>query len=119
MRSFKMSYLPVAALILSGSALFASTPGSAVGPPIVQSEITESSPQALQLLGEIKSIAYDLSRDAATLESYKHGRLSWQSHAYQLTRAKDHVNAIGERLEKLQAIRNTAAPWQRQAIDAM
>jgi hypothetical protein len=36
-----------------------------------------------------------------------------------LTLVKDHINAIGLRLEILQAIRNQAAPWQQQAIDSV
>ncbi|HEY7302607.1 MAG TPA: hypothetical protein VH601_00720 [Bryobacteraceae bacterium] len=115
----KMAYLPFAALILSGSSLFAAPSVSAVGPPAVQSETTQDSAQASQLLEEVRSIASDLSRDAATLESYKLKRLSWESHAYQLTLAKQHINAIGARLDDLQAIRSTAVPWQQQAIDAI
>jgi hypothetical protein len=115
----KMSYLPVAALILSGSALFAGPSVSALGPPVVQSENAQGSAQASQLLQEIQLIAQDLKRDAATLESYRLGQLSWQSHAHQLTLAKQHINGIGVRLENLKAIRDTAEPWQRQAIDAI
>jgi hypothetical protein len=115
----KMAYLPVAALILSGSSLFAAPSVSAVGPPGVQSETARDSARASQLLEEVRSIASDLSRDAATLESYKLKRLSWESHAYQLTLAKQHINAIGDRVEDLKAIRSTAAPWQQQAIDAV
>jgi len=115
----KMAYLPVAALIVSGSSLFAAPSVSAVGPPVAKSEITQDSAQASQLLEEVRSIAYNLSRDAATLESFRLGRLTWQSHADQLTLAKQHINAIGTRLENLQAIRDTAAPWQQQAIDAI
>jgi hypothetical protein len=115
----KMSYLPVAALILSGSSLFAAPSASAVGPPVIHSETATSAAQASQLLKEIRSIANELRRDAATLESYKRGNLNWESHAHQLTLAKQHINAIGGRLEELRAIRNTAEPWQQQAIDVM
>jgi hypothetical protein len=114
-----MSYLPVAALILSGSALFAAPSVLAVSSPAIQSQTTQGSAQASRLLKEIQSIAHDLRRDAAVLESYKLGRLSWQSHAHQLTLAKQHINAIGSRIENLQAIRSAAEPWQQQAIDAI
>lgn len=115
----KMSYLPVAALILSGSALVSPPPASAAGPPVVQSENIQESTRASQLLKEIQSIARDLKRDAARLETYNFGGFSWQSHAHQLTLAKQHINAIGSRVEDLQAIRSAAAPWQQQAIDAI
>jgi hypothetical protein len=87
-----------------------------IGAPVIQSQTATSSAQASQLLEEIQSIAYELSSDAATLESYKLGQLNWESHAYQLTLAKQHINAIGGRLQELEAIRNTAEPWQQQAI---
>lgn len=115
----KMAYLPVAALIVSGSSLFAGPSVSAVGPPAVESKITQDSAQASQLLEEVRSIANSLSRDAATLESFTLSGLTWQSHADQLMLAKQHINAIGTRLGNLQAIRGTAAPWQQQAIDAI
>jgi hypothetical protein len=115
----KLSYLPIAALILSGSSLLADSP-SAVGPPAVQSERSSpSSAEASQLLKEVRTIAYNLQRDAATLESYTFGRLNWRTHADQLSSAREHINAIGNRLKDLQAIRSTAAPWQQQAIESI
>ena len=115
----KMSCLPVAALILSGSSVFAAAPLAATGPPAVQSETAESSAKASQLLEGIQPLAWQLDRDAATLASYTRGKLSWQSHASQLTLAKQHINAIGERLEDLQEIRSDSAPWQQQAIESI
>jgi hypothetical protein len=111
-----LSYLSFGALILSGSSLLAAPSISAIGAPVVQSQTATSSAQASQLLEEIQSIAYELSSDAATLESYKLGQLNLESHANQLTLAKRHINAIGGRLQELQAIRNAAEPWQQQAI---
>jgi uncharacterized protein (DUF1501 family) len=115
----RMSYLSIAALIFSGSSLFAAPSGAAVGPPTVQSETSRSAPEARQLLEQVQRIANQLNREAQTLESYTHSKLSWQTHADQLTLAKQHINAMGERLESLQAIRHTAAPWQQQAIDSI
>jgi hypothetical protein len=115
-----LAYLPMAALILSSSSLLAAVSNSAVGPPIVQSEASsQSSAEASRLLKEVRAIAYDLRRDAVTLESYKPGGLDWRSHARQLALAKQHINGIGDRLQNLQAIRNTAAPWQQQAIESI
>jgi hypothetical protein len=114
-----MSYLPIAALIFAGSSLFAAHSDPAVGPPMVQSETSSSAAEARQLLEGVQVIANQLNRDAQTLESYTRSRLTWQSHAYQLTLAKQHINGMGERLESLQAIRDTAAPWQQQAIDSI
>jgi hypothetical protein len=116
----KLSYLPVAALVVSGSLLLAAPSASAVGPPVVESEMSSrSSAEASQLLKEVRAIAYELRRDAATLESYTLSRLDWRTHAFQLSLAKQHINAIGDRLESLQAIRSSAAPWQQQAIESI
>jgi hypothetical protein len=115
----KLSYLPAAALMLSGSSLVAAPSASVAGTAIVQSETAQSSAAASQLLQEIRSITNQLRRDAARLESYKLSGLNWQTHADQLNRARQHINDIGDRLERLQAIRNSCEPWQQQAIDVM
>jgi uncharacterized protein YhaN len=114
-----MSYLPIAALILSGSSMLAGPGVSAVGPPVAQPETARSSIEATRLLEEVRSISNQLNREVQTLESFSRNGVSWEGHAYQLTLAKDHINAIGDRLETLQAIRSTAAPWQQQAIDSL
>jgi hypothetical protein len=115
-----LSYLPVAALILSGSSLVASPSASGVSPPAVQSEASSpSAAEASRLLKEVRTIAYNLERDAATLETYTFSRMYWQTHADQLRLAKEHINAIGDRLKSLQAIRSTVAPWQQKAIDSI
>jgi hypothetical protein len=102
-----MSYLSVAALIVSGSPLFAASSAS------------QTPADASRLLKEVRSIAHTLNRDAATLESYRLRGLSWHGHAYRLTLARQHINSIGDRLESLQAMRGSAAPWQREAIDSI
>jgi hypothetical protein len=122
MRSIKvrqMSYLPLAALILSGSSLMAAPSAPSVGLSAAQSETAAASAQASHLLEEIRLIAHDLRRDAATLESFKRSLLGWESHSHQLALAKEHINSIGARLEKLKAIRNTAEPWQQKAVDSI
>jgi hypothetical protein len=101
------SYLPMAAVILSGSSLFAASPAS------------HASAEASRLLTEVRSIAHAVNRDAATLESYRLGGFDWRTHAHQLTLAKQHINSIGERLDSLEAMRSSAAPWQQEAIDSI
>jgi chromosome segregation ATPase len=73
---------------------------------------------ANNLLKEIKSLSGILKNDASTLESYKRQpQLHWQTHAYQLNLAREHINKIGERLDRLQAIKSEVARWQQQAIE--
>ena len=115
----RMTLLPLAALTLTGSLLFGAPSGAGVGPPDVQSNTPNSSEEASQLLEEIQSIASSLERDAGTLNSFRNKGMSWQSHAFQLNLAKQHINAIGSRLETLQQIQSTTEPWQQEAIAAI
>ena len=74
---------------------------------------------ASKLLKEVQFTAGQLTREAGTLGSSTRGGMSRASHGYQLTVIKDRINALGERLAMLQAIREDAALWQQQAIDSM
>jgi hypothetical protein len=74
--------------------------------------------EAKNLLKDIKFLSGKLKNDASTLESYKwQTQLSWQTHAHQLNLAREHINKIGERLDRLQAIKSEVAPWQQRAIE--
>jgi hypothetical protein len=75
------------------------------------------SPQVTALLNEVKSEASDLKRDSETLESYTRSSLNWQSHASQLTKIKDHINTIGQTIQKLNDARSSASDWQGEATD--
>jgi hypothetical protein len=69
------------------------------------------------LLEDIKGQAADLQRDSDELESFTRSDMSWQSHAEELDRIKERINAIGRTISKLQNLRSGASPWQREAID--
>jgi hypothetical protein len=87
--------------------------------PSAAEEATESkSERASALLSEIQREAALLRRHADTLESLARDiRISWQSHAYQLDRVKEHINVVGEHTAELQAIHQDVLPWQQQAIN--
>ena len=51
------------------------------------------------------------------MESYTRMNLSWQSHAAQVTRIRDHINRAGSILSDLHAARADAKPWHQEAID--
>ena len=70
-----------------------------------------------QLLEDIKTQAADLQRDSDELESFTRSNVSWESHAEELNNMKDRINTIGKTISKLQNLRNSASPWQREAID--
>jgi len=74
--------------------------------------------EASSLLKEVQFTATVLSRDATILESYSRGALSRESHADRITTVKHHINVMGEKLNRLQAIRHLVTPWQQEAIDS-
>jgi hypothetical protein len=42
---------------------------------------------------------------------------SWQSHSAAVDQIKEHINAAGRTLTKLEDARHTASPWQATAMD--
>lgn len=71
-----------------------------------------------KLLGEAKTGAYQISVDATTLESYmRQPKLNWVSHATEIDRMKNDINATAKTVGKLNSERMNASPWQATAID--
>jgi hypothetical protein len=112
----KIGYTGIAALLLTGSVI-------AAAPPRQSSAINTKAPawnfqkEASDALKEVQVLSGKLRLDTEKLESFPRSKLSWESHANQLNLVRDHINQIGERLERLQEIRHVTSPWQRQAID--
>jgi hypothetical protein len=79
----------------------------------------DENPQVTRLLEQARDEAAQLSRDADDMESLTRSEVSWESHAAMLERIKEHVNDLGQLAEKMEAARDSASPWQQQAIDRM
>ena len=75
------------------------------------------SEQVSKLLSEAKTMSYQLKEDAVEMEGFTRMTVSWQSHAAVLTQIREHANALGRQAQKLKDARNSAAPWQKTAID--
>jgi hypothetical protein len=97
-------------LALAAAALLIARLDAQAAPP-------EDNKEVSQLLEDIKGQAADLQRDSDELESFTRSDMSWQSHAEELDRIKERSNAIGKTISKLQNLRSSASPWQREAID--
>jgi len=97
-------------LALAAAALLIARLDAQAGPP-------EDNKEVSQLLEDIKGQAADLQRDSDELESFTRSDMSWQSHAEELDRIKERINAIGKTISKLQNLRSSASPWQQEAID--
>ena len=103
----------------AGSLFAASATASAPRETSVEAQDWNYQQEASRLLKEVQTHANALSSEADVLFIYSRGSISRHSHALQVHVVKDRVNAIGKPLNRLQAIRHVAAPWQRQAIDSV
>jgi hypothetical protein len=72
-----------------------------------------------RLLQEAKEKAAVLSRDADEMEALTRSDVSWETHASMLDTIKEDINSLAHTVEKLNAMRNSASTWQKQAIDRM
>ena len=82
-----------------------------------QNEGPADSEEVSTLLAEARTQAYQLSVDAATMESYTRSNLSWETHGAAVTQIRAHINAAGRTMAKLEDARKTASSWQGTAID--
>ncbi len=77
------------------------------------------------LLSQAKTQAFQLKEDAYELQlftmvppsAYSATEIRPESHAESIRRITADVNALTEKVAKLQSMRNMAAPWQQKAID--
>ncbi|MFZ0960589.1 MAG: hypothetical protein WAO35_06755 [Terriglobia bacterium] len=77
-----------------------------------------STQEISQLLSQVKAEAIALEDDADHLALWARGKqMSHASHANRLTMMAQHINQAGELLTELNKARDTASPWQQQAID--
>ncbi|MBV8847924.1 MAG: hypothetical protein JO307_34350 [Bryobacterales bacterium] len=70
-----------------------------------------------KLLAEAKSVASQLKADAVAMEGFTRANVSVESHAAAINEIREHVNALGRIETKLKDARETAAPWQKAAVD--
>ncbi len=77
-----------------------------------------SSQKVNQLLSEVKTEAIALERDCEDIVTWARGRqVTTASHGLKLDGIRDHINQAGRRVRQLQDARDTASPWQQEAID--
>ena len=112
MINYKRSAQFLVILVLFAIAcLLAPPPAGAVDKAKLDSE------EVSKLLSEAKTEALELKKDAQEMESFTRSKLSWESHAATVERIKEHVNAVGRLVTKLNDARAAASPWQEQAIE--
>ena len=79
--------------------------------------LREESDQLAQLLGEARTEAGELAKDADETESLIRSDVSWQTHAVMLDSVKEHVNNMARIIDKLTAARSSGSELQEQAVD--
>jgi chromosome segregation ATPase len=88
--------------------------------PVANTAATSSgsSQEVSQLLSQVKTEAIALEQDSDQLAVWARTKQgAWQSHADRLTLIREHINTAGQLLTQLNEARETASPWQHQAID--
>lgn len=90
--------------------------GFLVPSSVAKTVATGDSEQVSKLLSETKTMAFQLKEDAVTMESFTRMDASWDSHAVAINQIKEDINALGRQTAKLQAVGDTASPWQKTAI---
>src|SRR5574337_1502528 len=68
------------------------------------------------LLSDAKTEAVQLKHDAQVMETFTRTKVSWRSHAQQISLIKEHVNKTGELVQKLNDVKESS-PWQQTAIE--
>ncbi len=84
--------------------------------PTLRAADTDSA-QVAKLLSETKTMAFELKEDAVTMESFKYINVGRESQAVAINTIRDHINALGKQVVKLQAVEAEASPWQKTAIE--
>jgi hypothetical protein len=112
-----VSYILAAALFVPAG-LLAADHNCNPAAPTPESYTHDFAKEADQLLTQVRSQAYDVKTDAdglATLSRFN--EIDWRSNSERLNEIRDHVNAMGETLCRLDQIRSAVLPWQQQEID--
>lgn len=69
------------------------------------------------LFQNIRQHAVLAEEDAEILESYTRSSVSWESHARQIEKMRDHVKDLADDYNQAASLRSEASPWQQDAID--
>lgn len=85
--------------------------------PISRAQISKDSKEVSELLSDVKSEAIQLNHDADELQLFMQSDFSRETQVRKLAQVREHINAAGGLLQKLENLRHAASPWQEQAID--
>ena len=83
--------------------------------------VTPAQTESERLLKQIASNAAVASKHAGQVDAFTRvgSALSYETHAAELTAAKEAINAMGSDLQQLRELRPSALAWQQALIDRM
>jgi hypothetical protein len=106
------TYLTGLAMLLAASLL--------ISPSLYAASVgTADSPAVAQLFSEARSHAVALKADAEVMETFTRNKTHWRTQSDQINQIKLHTNDLAKVIQQLNDARDTAAPWQQQAIDRL
>jgi len=106
------TYLTVLAMFLAASLW--------ISPSIyAASDAPQDSSQVAQLFAQAKSHAVALRLDAEVMETYTRKQVQRTTQADQIYQIRQHTNDLAKVIQQLNEARDTASPWQQQAIDRL
>jgi hypothetical protein len=108
-KKLKMGFSGLALLFVAALAL----PASAE----TQVQNLEAQRQVAARLGDFKSTALKLRRQADTFQSHRNSSVSWQTHANHWADLTNHVNQLGRSLSELEEMKPQASDSQKLAIE--
>lgn len=99
-------------------AVILALPGFAGAETWNQSAGSKPHPEVAEQLKDFKFTAVALQHEADRLQTLtRNPLLSWQSHSYQHTTVKEHINKMGKMLTELESQKPVASETQRLAIE--
>jgi uncharacterized protein (DUF4415 family) len=84
-----------------------------------ESGTPQDSSQVAQLFAQAKSHAVELRLDAEVMETFTRKQTHWTTQSDQIYQIRQHTNDLAKVIQQLNEARDTASPWQQQAIDRL
>jgi hypothetical protein len=86
-----------------------------LAPALASAQTVKDSEEFSGFLAQAKSEALQLQRSAEEMSSFAHSRTDWRTEAAKLAEVKEHVNNLGEFVNRMNNT-EALAPWQRTAL---
>jgi hypothetical protein len=86
-----------------------------LAPALASAQAVKDSEEFSGFLAQAKTEALLLQKSAEEMNSFVHSRTDWKTEAAKIAEVKEHVNKVGEFVNKMNNV-EAASPWQRTAV---